>query len=326
LINSIKDLNDFSASFEPDLSVKIGSLTMTNPVGVASGILGYGEEYKELVQIDELGALYTKTVTLEPREGNPSPRLVETPMGLINSIGLANPGLECFLREKLPLLRSHCCAIIVNIAGSTEDEYAMLVDRIEEELTLSGPMSKTGVDAYEINISCPNVLKGGMTFGIDPIIVERLTGSLRRRTARPLIAKLSPNVTDITEIARAAEEGGADAISCINTVVGMVIDTDRMKPAIAKGLGGLSGPAIRPIGVAATYRVSHAVSIPVIGVGGITRAADAIQYLLAGAQAVQIGTALFSNPLAPQEILNGITEWMKKHGVLRVHDINSMLK
>ncbi len=324
--NSIEGQNNSSASFEPDLSVKIGSLKMANPVGVASGIFGYGEEYEELVNIDELGALYTKTVTLEPREGNPAPRLVETPMGLINSIGLANPGLECFLREKLPLLRNFSCAIIANIAGSTEDEYAMLIEGIEEWLSLSEPLPKIGIDGYEINVSCPNVCEGGMSFGIDPVIVKRLTRSLRKRTDKPLIVKLSPNVTDIAEIARAAEEGGADAVSCINTVLGMVIDIDRMKPAIAKGIGGLSGPAIRPIGVAATYRVSRSVSIPVIGVGGIARASDAIQYFLAGAQAVQIGTALFSNPHAPQEILSGITDWMKRHGVLRVHDINSMLK
>jgi len=304
-----------------DLSVKIGALAMANPVGVASGTFGYGEEYDELVHIDGLGALYTKAVTLEPRQGNPPPRLVETPMGLINSIGLANPGVERFVAEKLPSLARRRCAVIVNVAGSTEDDYASVIDYIEEHLG-----EGRGVDGYEINVSCPNVHQGGMSFGIDPALIERLTKSLRARTVRPLIVKLSPNVTDIAEIARAAEAGGADAISCINTVVGMVIDTERMRPAIARGTGGLSGPAIRPIGVAATYKVSRAVRIPVIGLGGIASAEDALQYLLAGAQAVQIGTTLFSDPGAPQRVLEGIEAWMRRHGVARVSEIMHIMK
>jgi len=304
-----------------DLSVKIGALAMANPVGVASGTFGYGEEYDELVHIDGLGALYTKAVTLEPRQGNPPPRLVETPMGLINSIGLANPGVERFVAEKLPSLARRRCAVIVNVAGSTEGDYASVIDYIEEHLG-----EGRGVDGYEINVSCPNVHQGGMSFGIDPALIERLTKSLRARTVRPLIVKLSPNVTDIAEIARAAEAGGADAISCINTVVGMVIDTERMRPAIARGTGGLSGPAIRPIGVAATYKVSRAVRIPVIGLGGIASADDALQYLLAGAQAVQIGTALFSDPGAPQRVLEGIEAWMRRHGVARVSEIMHIMK
>lgn len=311
----------------PDLSVRVGSLLMANPVGVASGTFGYGEEYEGLVDIDALGALYTKAVTFEARAGNPAPRLVETPMGLINSIGLANPGVEHFLREKLPLLRRHRCAIIVNVAGSTEDDYVRVIEHIEAWLAVNPPEGgKNSVDGYEINVSCPNVHSGGMSFGIDPALVERLTRSLRTRTARPLIVKLSPNVTDITEIARAAETGGADALSCINTVVGMVVDTEELKPSIARGTGGLSGPAIRPIGVAATYKVSRAVQIPVIGLGGIACADDALQYLLAGAQAIQIGTALFSNPRAPQEVLGGIAAWMKRHRVSHARDIREMLR
>lgn len=318
----------FDIDIDLDLSVRIGQLVMSNPVGVASGTFGYSEEYDELVHIDALGALYTKAVTLEPRQGNPAPRLVETPMGLINSIGLANPGVERFLQEKLPVLRRRRCAVIVNVAGSTEDEYAEVVERIEDHLAAIGPRQgeRCGVDGYEINVSCPNVHRGGMSFGIDPVLIERLTRSLKGRTARPLILKLSPNVTDIADIARAAEAGGADAISCINTVVGMVIDTEKLRPAIARGTGGLSGPAIRPIGVAATYRVSRAVQIPVIGLGGIARADDAIQYLLAGAQAVQIGTALFSNPRTPHEVLEGIIGWMRRHAVQRVRDIRLMLQ
>jgi len=297
-------------SIDLDLSVRIGELIMPNPVGVASGCFGYGEEYDELVHIDALGALYTKAVTLEPRQGNPAPRLVETPMGLINSIGLANPGVERFLQEKLPLLRRRRCAVIVNVAGSTEDEYAAVLERIEGYLAAIDTQQEegSGIDGYEINVSCPNVHRGGMSFGIDPVLIERLTRSLRGHTTRPLILKLSPNVTDIADIARAAEAGGADAISCINTVVGMVIDTETLRPAIARGSGGLSGPAIRPIGVAATYKVSRAVQIPVIGLGGIARADDAIQYLLAGAQAVQIGTAIFTNPRTPHEVLDGMSD------------------
>jgi len=327
-MNEQQHQTSFSSFADLDLSVPIGSLTMSNPVGVASGTFGYGEEYDELVCIDALGALYTKAVTLEPRKGNPAPRLVETPMGLINSIGLANPGVDQFLEKKLPLLRRHRCAIIVNVAGSTEDDYARVIERIEERLGEIGPDAegRCGVDGYEINVSCPNVHRGGMSFGIDPALIERLTRALKGRTGRPLVLKLSPNVTDIADIARAAEAGGADAISCINTVVGMVIDTEKLRPAIARGTGGLSGPAIRPVGVAATYKVSRAVKIPVIGLGGIVRSDDAIQYLLAGAQAVQIGTALFSNPRAPQEVLEGIIAWMRRHALTRVRDIRLMLR
>lgn len=315
------DSDEKGLSRELDLTVKIGSLSMQNPVGVASGTFGYGEEYDELVRIDELGALYTKAVTLEPRQGNPPPRLVETPMGLINSIGLANPGVERFVAEKLPKLARRCCAVIVNVAGSTEDDYAAVIDTIEESVGRG-----RGVDGYEINVSCPNVHQGGMSFGIDPRLIERLTGTLRRHTTRPLIIKLSPNVTDIAEIARAAEVGGADAVSCINTVVGMVIDTEKMRPSIARGTGGLSGPAIRPIGVAATYKVSRAVRIPVIGLGGIVCAEDAIQYLLAGAQAIQIGTALFSDPGAPHRVIEGIAGWMQRHSITKVSDIMHIMK
>lgn len=319
-MNSKSELQDESLSPALDLRAKIGSLTMPNCVGVASGTFGYGEEYDDLVNIDTLGALYTKAVTLEPREGNPPPRLIETPLGLINSIGLANPGVERFIKEKLPLLAHRRCSIIINVAGSLEQDYVSVIDFIEEHMS-----PENRVDAYEINVSCPNVHKGGMAFGIDPFIVEKLTLELKKHTNRPLILKLSPNVTDITEIALAAESGGADAISCINTVIGMVIDTEALRPAIAMGTGGLSGPAIRPIGVAATYKVSRTVRIPVIGIGGITSAQDAIQYLLAGAKAIQVGTALFSNPSAPRCILDGIAEWMIRHKVQRVSDISGML-
>lgn len=307
-----------------DLSVRIGSLVMPNPVGVASGTFGYGQEYAALVDVDSLGALYTKAVTLESREGNPPPRIVETPMGLINSIGLANPGLKEFVNQKLPYLGTLTCPIIVNVAGSTESDYLEVVHGIEAARN-SGLKSLAHVDAYEINVSCPNVAHGGMAFGTDPKVVEHLIAALRPLTPLPLIVKLSPNVTDITVIARAAEAGGADALSCINTLVGMKIDTSTCRPCIARGTGGLSGPAIRPVGVACVYKASRAASIPVIGLGGISTHEDALEYLLAGAVAVQVGTALFSDPQAPAHILSGIASWMKEKGVTRVHDIRDLL-
>ena len=284
-----------------DLSVSLGdSLKLANPVGVASGTFGYGQEYAELIDLGSLGALFTKAVTVEPRIGNRPPRLVETPMGLINSIGLANPGVKVFIDEKLPYLRTLSCAVIVNIAGSTEDDYARVVESIE------GVPGGPGVAGYEVNVSCPNVRHGGMSFGTDPATVERLTKNLRSRTTKPLIVKLSPNVTSIESIAAAAEFSGADAVSCINTVVGMTIDIEAMVPTIGAGTGGLSGPAILPVGVAATWKVARAIKIPVIGIGGIRGPEDALQYLLAGASAVQIGTALFSDPKTPSKTIAGI--------------------
>jgi dihydroorotate dehydrogenase (NAD+) catalytic subunit len=304
-----------------DISVRISSsLRFVNPVGVASGTFGYGQEYAPLVDLNKIGTLYTKAVTLEPRKGNPPPRLVETPKGLINSIGLANPGVSAFIRDKLPFLRSLSCSVIVNIAGSTEDEYARVLESIEE--ASGGP----GIAGYEINVSCPNVRHGGMSFGTDPIIIERLTRNLRSRTKSTLIVKLSPNVTSIEDMAKAAESGGADAVSCINTLVGMIINTETMRPAIGLGTGGLSGPAILPVGVACTWKVARAVKVPVIGIGGIRNAEDALQYLLAGASAVQIGTALFADPSAPVKALEGIVSWMDRHGVETVEGIRALFR
>jgi len=318
----------------PSLSVRIGGLVLANPVGLASGTIGYGSEYEHLVGIDAVGALYTKAVTLEPREGNRVPRIVETPAGMLNSIGLANPGIEVFVADKLTELRKRRCAVIVNVAGSSEDEYARVVERIEEA---AGPESRlpgapdagaggTGVDGYEINVSCPNVCHGGLAFGTDPAQVERLTRAIRGRTRRPLIVKLTPNVTDIASIARAAEAGGADAVSCINTLVGMSIDVARRRPHLAMGTGGLSGPAVRPVGVACCFKASRAVGIPVVGLGGIMTADDALQYLLAGARAVQIGTGTFVDPHCASRVLAGIERWMEESGVARVEDIPLMLE
>jgi dihydroorotate dehydrogenase (NAD+) catalytic subunit len=316
---------------KPDLRVAIGGLVVTNPVGLASGTFGYGSEYEELVDADALGALYTKAVTLEPRPGNPAPRVVETPSGMINSIGLANPGIESFVRDKLPELRLRRCAVVVNVAGSTEDEYLEVLRRIEAAAgpRLSGGEAGpggSGVDAYEINVSCPNVRHGGLAFGTDPVQVERLTRALRGLTERPIIVKLTPNVADIGEIAKGAEAGGADAVSCINTLVGMVIDVRKRRPMVARGTGGLSGPAVRPVGVACAYKASRAVSIPVVGLGGIMSADDALQYLLAGAGAVQVGTGTFVDPRCALRVLEGIEAWMSANAVARVGDIRALLE
>jgi dihydroorotate dehydrogenase (NAD+) catalytic subunit len=315
-----------------DLSVRIGELLMPNPVGAASGAFGYGEEYESLVDIDALGALYTKAVTPEARAGNAAPRLADAPAGMLNSIGLANPGLEAFIADKLPALRRRACAVIVNVAGKTEDDYLRVVERLEAE---------EGVSGYEINVSCPNVAHGGMAFGADCVLIERLTRRLRdaveagagaragsgdQGARRPIIVKLSPNVSDITAGAKAAEAGGADALSCINTLVGMVIDVKKKAPVLAMKTGGLSGPAIRPVGVAAVYRVARAVALPVIGLGGIGCADDALQYLLAGASAVQLGTAIFARPEAPAETLAGIRAFMEAEGLRRVADIAGLLR
>jgi dihydroorotate dehydrogenase (NAD+) catalytic subunit len=309
-----------------DLSVKIGPLLLPNPVGVASGTFGYGSEYEALMNLSELGAIYTKAVTPEPRQGNDVPRIVETPAGMLNSIGLANPGLEAFIADKLPGLAALGTRVIVNVAGSSVADYLAVVEGLE---TAAGPWSAKGggggVDGYEINVSCPNVAHGGLAFGTDPAQVETLTATLRRLTKRALIVKLTPNVADIGLIAKAAEAGGADAVSCINTLVGMVIDTRTKRPVLARGTGGLSGPAVRPVGVACVYRASRAVSIPVIGLGGIGCADDALQYLLAGASAVQVGTATFVDPRAPLETLRGLAAWMEAEAVESVDAIRRLL-
>jgi len=299
-----------------ELSVRIGERTMPNPVGVASGTFGYGSEYERLIDLSRIGTMYTKAVTREPRPGNDIPRIIETPSGLLNSIGLANVGVERFVSEKLPFLERLECAVCVNVAGAVEDDYCAVVEKLEEYDALWG---------YEINISCPNVKHGGMAFGTEPAVVEALTRRLRRMTRKPLIVKLTPNVTDITVVARAAEQGGADAVSCINTLVGMVIDVKRRQPVLPAGTGGLSGPAVRPVGVGMTYRTARAVSIPVIGMGGIMCADDALQYLLAGASAVQIGTANFVDPRTALDVLEGIERFCSDAGLASATEIKELL-
>ena len=296
-----------------ELTVQIGTKKLPNPTGVASGTFGYGSEYEELVDLSSLGAIYSKAVTPEARPGNDIPRIIETPAGLLNSIGLANVGLERFISEKLPLFRRFPCPVVVNVAGKNDEDYCRVVEELDEYDEVWG---------YEINLSCPNVKEGCLAFGSNPAYVEGLTRKLRGLSPKPMIIKLTPNVTDIASIAKAAEAGGADAVSCINTLVGMVIDIHKKKPVLPAGTGGLSGPAIKPVGVAAVYRVKRAIGIPVIGIGGIQNAEDAIEYLLAGASAVQIGTATFVDPAAPVKVLAGIKAYMKEEGLESLKDFH----
>ena len=290
----------------PDLRVKLGKLELKNPVLVASGTFGYGEEYAELIDLNKLGGIMTKAVTLRPKEGNPPPRLVEVPCGLLNAIGLENPGLEVFIREKLPFLRKFDTKIIVNIAGEKEDDYLQIAKRLSKE---------NGVDALEVNISCPNVKEGGLSFGTDPKVIYLLVKRLKEVCELPLIVKLTPNVTDIKEVAKAAEEGGADILSLINTVLAMAVDVDTQRPKLGNIVGGLSGPAIRPIAVRMVWEVSGAVNIPIIGMGGIMKAEDALEFVIAGASAVAVGTANFVDPRTPLKVIEGIGRYLKDKGV-----------
>jgi len=299
-----------------ELTTKIRNKILPNPIGVASGTFGYGQEYEALTDLEAIGAIYTKAITPEIRQGNPTPRIVETPGGMLNAIGLANVGLEAFITSKLPFYRKYPGAAIVNVAGKTEEDYLEVVERLEDYPEIWG---------YEINISCPNVKCGGISFGTDPKLIESLIGQIRKRTDRPVIVKLTPNVTDISITAKAAVNGGADALSCINTLKGMLIDTTKKRPVLANGTGGLSGPAILPVGIALTHQVAQAVKVPLIGLGGIMNANDAIQYLLAGASAIQIGTANFVDPQIPVEVLKGIKNYMEREKLEKISDFHQFL-
>ncbi len=294
------------ADASPDLAVQLGPLRLKNPVMSASGTFGYGEEYSSFFDLGRLGAIVVKGISLKPRAGNPPPRLVETPAGMINAIGLENVGVEMFLSVKLPFLRKLDVPVIVNIFGSTIEEYAEVAGRLDRA---------PGIAALEINISCPNVKEGGMVFGTDPAMTSRVVESVRRATSLPVITKLTPNVTSISEIAKAAEGAGSDIISCINTVAAMAVDIFSRRPRLANILGGLSGPAIKPVALRCVYEVSRAVKCPVIGVGGITSATDALEFLLVGAGAVQVGTANFINPGAAAEIIEGIERFFRVEGI-----------
>jgi len=294
------------------LKIKLGRISLKNPVLAASGTFGYGEDYSRFIDLNQLGGIITKTVTLEPKEGNRPPRLAETPSGLLNSIGLENPGLKVFLREKLPFLQQFNTALVVNIAGEKEEEYLRLAERLDRV---------KGIDALEINISCPNVKTGGLIFGTKPSLVFSLVKRIREVTDIPLITKLTPNVTDIAEIAQAAEEAGTEALSLINTLVGMAIDVETRKPKLGNVTGGLSGPAIRPIAIRMVRQTFQKVNLPLIGVGGIMTAEDALEFILAGASAVAIGTANFIDPKTMIKVKDGIKEYMRQNNIGEFKDL-----
>ena len=281
-------------------AVKIGNISFDNPIWVASGTFGYGTENPELVDVDKLGAIVTKSITLYPREGNPPPRIVETASGMINSIGLANIGVDKYIKEMIPIYDNVSTKIIMNIAGTDINEYVEIIDKVESV--------SSSITGYEINISCPNVKKGGMEFGVDAAMTEELTAELRKRTNRLLIMKLSPNVSDIVSIGMSAQEAGADAVSAINTVVGMSIDSNSGKSNIYTTYGGLSGPAIKPVGLAAVHKLFQKLSIPIVGIGGIVSSKDVIEYVLAGSSAVQIGTANYRNPGTGENIVDQLNQ------------------
>ncbi len=299
-----------------DLSVKLGPIVLPNPVMVASGTFGYGTEYQDLYDPGRLGGLVTKGVSLAPRAGNPPPRIAETPAGMLNSIGLENPGLASFLEEKAPFYVPLSCKVFVNIFGEAIEEYAELAARLAGVL---------GIDGIEMNISCPNVKCGGLQFGQDPRAIESVVRAVRDRTKLPLMVKLSPNVSDIAESARAAEQGGADILSLINTVRGMAIDLRTRQPKLRTVTGGLSGPAIHPIAVAMVYAVCQAVKLPVVGIGGIMTPGDAIELMLAGAAAVQVGTGNFRNPLLPIEVIDAIPGFLERYNLTAASELTGAM-
>jgi dihydroorotate dehydrogenase (NAD+) catalytic subunit len=295
-----------------DLSVRIGALTLKNPLIAASGCIGYGVEYADTVDLASLGAVAVKGLFLTEREGHPPPRIVETPAGMLNAIGLQGIGVSRFIDEKLPELRERGVTVIVNICGTTIDEYAELARILSDQ---------DGVQALELNISCPNIKEGGITFGCSLAGTFDVVSAVRTATRLPVIPKLTPNVTDVASFARASEEAGADAVSLVNTFLAMVIDVETRRPKLSNIVGGLSGPAIRPIAVRMVYECRQAVKIPILGAGGIAEARDAIEFLIAGASAVQVGTANFVDPFIWAKLEGGIREYMRRHGIARVSDL-----
>lgn len=295
-----------------DFSTQLAGISLRNPVLTSSGTYGFGEEYAAYCPVEALGGITLKGITPLPRLGNPVPRLAETPAGLLNSVGLENPGLEKFLKSYLPKVRKLPTAVIANISGFSLEDYVQIARALQRD---------SGLAALEVNISCPNVKHGGMHFGTDPRSAEEVIAAVKVETDLPIIAKLSPNVTDIVEMARAVQRGGADALSLINTLLGMRIDLDQQRPILANTFGGLSGPAIRPVAVRMVWQVAEAVDLPIIGMGGITTWQDAVEFLLAGATAVSIGTGNFVNPQAPLEILRGIQDYCEKKGLASVREL-----
>ena len=294
-----------------NLSVDFAGVTMKNPVTTASGTFGSGAEYGEYVDLNRLGAVTTKGVANVPWPGNPTPRVCETYGGMLNAIGLQNPGIDVFVERDIPYLKQYDTRIIVNVCGHTTEEYLEVVERLADQ----------DVDLLEINISCPNVKEGGIAFGQNPKLVEQITAEIKKKAKQPVIMKLSPNVTDITETAKAAEAGGADALSLINTLTGMKIDISRRQFALANQTGGMSGPAVKPVAVRMVYQVAHAVKLPVLGMGGIRTAEDALEFIMAGASMVAVGTANFNNPTATVDVIEGIEQFMKEHHVEDIHEL-----
>lgn len=300
---------------ESALAVEIAGVSFKNPVMTASGTFGSGKEYSEYVDLNRLGAVVTKGVASVPWEGNPTPRIAETASGMLNAVGLQNPGMEVFCSRDLPYLGQYDTRVIVNVCGRTTEDYLAVVERLAKE----------PVDMLEINISCPNVKEGGIAFGQDPAAVEAITRQVKKAAAQPVIMKLSPNVTDITQMALAARQGGADALSLINTITGMHIDIRKKAFTLANRTGGLSGPAIKPVALRMVYQVCKAVDIPVIGMGGISCWEDAVEFIMAGATAVAVGTANFYNPAATVEIAEGLAAYVEKEGLTSIKDIRGIL-
>ena len=296
--------------------VTIAGVTFYNPVMVASGTFGSGEEFSEFVDLNRLGAVVTKGVANIPWPGNPTPRIAEVYGGMLNAIGLQNPGIDVFVSRDIPFLKKYDTKIIVNVCGKSTEDYCEVVERLADQ----------PVDMLEINISCPNVKEGGIAFGQDPKAVEAITREVKKHAKQPVIMKLSPNVTDITVMAKAAEAGGADALSLINTLTGMKIDVNKRAFAIANKTGGLSGPAVHPIAVRMVYQVANAVNLPIIGMGGIQNTEDALELILAGATAVSVGTANFANPMVTMEIVDGIEQYMQMHGVADINELIGAVK
>ena len=291
--------------------VKFAGVAFKNPIVTASGTYGFGREYGELYELSRLGGICVKGLTAKPRQGNPPPRIAETPMGILNSVGLQNPGVDEFIRTELPWLRQHDTVVIANISGNTPEEYG----------EMAAKLSDAGVDMIEVNISCPNVKAGGLAFGTTCAGAEEVTRAVRRNSHVPVMVKLSPNVTDICEIARASEAAGADALSLINTLLGMRIDIRTRRPVLRNNTGGLSGPAVLPVAIRMVWQVANAVKLPILGLGGVSRWEDAVEMLLAGASLVGVGTAMFRDPLAPLDILEGLENYLERNGISSVTEL-----
>ncbi len=316
-VRSLEQMDVNMNSKKPQMRVNIGGIKIKNPVMTASGTFGYASEFDELMDLNRLGAIVVKGLSLEPSKGNPPPRIVETPCGMLNAIGLENVGLAAFVKKKLPFLRRLDTPVFVNVYGKSTEEYAELAARLEDI---------DGVSGIEVNISCPNVKSGGIAFGAYPESAAEVIRAIRKQFAKPLMVKLSPNVTDITEIAKSVEAEGADSISLINTITGMAIDIETRRPKIGNITGGLSGPAIKPVALRMVWQVAQTVNVPVVGIGGIMTAKDALEFLIAGAVAVQIGTANFINPHATTDIIDGIETFLMERNISDISDIIGTLK